>query len=147
MQLSYKYFCEESLLFIPISIVYFTVRTLKIVQFLQIFLPMMNLLNFFLLKKNNSEDDLWSDDEGSGNEDIEITECEHEDDNDYEGEEKEGDGGSNGNDESDVTSSGGSGIKIRGRNSYEWSVNEPKRMGQAPRKNIVVVPPGNKGEA
>jgi hypothetical protein len=50
-------------------------------------------------------------------------------------------------DDSDVTSSGGSGIIIRGRNGYEWFMNEPKKMNQSPRRNIVVVQPGNKGEA
>jgi hypothetical protein len=109
---------------------------------------MMNLLNVFLLKKkNNSEGDLWSEDEGSGNEDIEIIECVHEDDSDYEGEEEEEEGGSNSHDDSDVTSIGGNGIKIRGINGYEWSVNEPKRMGQSSRRNTVVVQSGSKCKA
>jgi hypothetical protein len=46
-----------------------------------------------------------------------------------------------------VTSNVGNGTINRRRNGYEWSVNEPKRMGQQPRRNTVVAQPGNKGEA
>jgi hypothetical protein len=88
------------------------------------------------------EDHLWSDNEGK-----EITESVHEDDSNYEGEDEEGEGSCNGHDVSDVTSNVGNGIIIRRRNSYEWSVNEPKRMGQQPRRNNVVTQPGNMGEA
>jgi hypothetical protein len=89
-----------------------------------------------LAEKNNLENDLWSDDEGSEDEDKQMIESEHEVVSDCEGEEEEErEGGSNGRDDSDVTS----GIIIRGRNGYEWSMNEPKKMGQPPRRNNVVV--------
>jgi hypothetical protein len=71
-----------------------------------------DIANLLLTEENNSEGDLWSDYEGSEDENKEITA--HEDDSDYEGEEEVGEGGGNGHDDSDVTGSGGNEIIIRG---------------------------------
>jgi hypothetical protein len=90
---------------------------------------------------------MWSDDEGSEDENKEITESENEDGSEYEGGEWEGESGSNDHVDSNVTGSGGNKIIIRGTNGYKLSVNEPKRMGQSPRKNTPVIQPGNKCEA
>jgi hypothetical protein len=103
-----------------------------------------DIANLLLSEENNSENELWSDDKRRKDEDKEIVEFKHEDDSDYEGEQEEGEVDSNSNDDSDIYSCGGNGIIIRGRNGYDWSVIEPKRMGQLPRRNIVVIKPGNR---
>jgi hypothetical protein len=72
-----------------------------------------DIAKLLLTEKNNLEDDMWSDDEGSEDKDKEMIESEHEDNSDCEGEEEKREGDSNGRDDGDVTSSGGSGIIIR----------------------------------
>jgi hypothetical protein len=56
-------------------------------------------------------------------------------------------GASNVHNDSCITSNGGNGTIIRGKNHYERSLNEPKRMGQPAGRNIIVIQPGNQGEA
>lgn len=82
-----------------------------------------DVANLLLTEENDSKHDPWSHDEGSEDENKEITEPEHED----------------GSDDSDATGCGGNEI-TRETNGYEWSLNGAKRKGQPLTHNPVISP-------